>query len=210
MSQQYYITSRAFFDSKMISINGEPFLTNDENEDFKAFSKKVYKKTELNYPKFYKMDNISKLGFITSELLLSQTDFSEYAPERIAVYLANSNSTLATDEIFFNSLKAVPSPAVFVYTLPNIMIGEICIKNGFKGENSFFICREYQPDFIYRQIEMLFEQTDTDVVITGWVDFDYIDPDNYKAILCVIEKKENRKNCITFASQNMSELAIKT
>jgi hypothetical protein len=38
--------------------------------DFAEFSKKAYHHLGLSYPKFFKMDNLSKLAFLGAELLL--------------------------------------------------------------------------------------------------------------------------------------------
>ena len=54
----------------------------------------------------------------------------------------NEHSCLETDiehQEEVNKQKA--SPAVFVYTLPNIVIGEISIRNKWFGESAFFLMK---------------------------------------------------------------------
>ena len=56
---------------------------------------------------------------------------------------ANSNSSLDVDIKHNASIadkeKYFPKPAVFVYTLPNIMLGELSIRHLLRGENIFFV-----------------------------------------------------------------------
>ena len=78
-----------------------------------------------------------------------------YKPEDIGVVLANANSSLDTDIKYFETVKDIASPALFVYTLPNIVIGEICIRHNFKGENAFFIFEEFDAGFIQQYVSNL-------------------------------------------------------
>jgi hypothetical protein len=130
----------------------------------------VYAAEEIQYPKFYKMDALSKLGFLAAEILLKNRPL-KYPKEDIAIILSNANSSLDTDIRYQQSTKDIPSPALFVYTLPNIVIGEICIRNGFKGENSFFVFKAFDATFIKRYVESLMDQTPTQACICGWVEF---------------------------------------
>lgn len=108
--------------------------------DLSAFLLALYKHAGINYPKFYKMDNLSKLGFLAAEMILKNpTLILDFKKEDIAIVLYNRNSSLDTDINYFETVKEMASPALFVYTLPNILIGELCIRHGFKGENIFFL-----------------------------------------------------------------------
>ena len=102
------------------------------------FLLKAYEQLDINYAKFYKMDRMCKLGLLGSEVLLSGISKS-LESESTSVILSNSSSSLDTDFRYWDSVKNVASPSLFVYTLPNIVAGEICIRNGFKGETNFFV-----------------------------------------------------------------------
>jgi len=71
----------------------------------------------MEYPKFFKMDLLSKLAFIGAELLLAST-ISEQPIYDIALYLSNATSSLDTDIKHSTSIADTeayyPSPAVFV------------------------------------------------------------------------------------------------
>src|ERR1700683_1730494 len=119
-------------------------------------------------PRFYKMDQLSKLGWLAAELLLSDGfDAADYRPEDIAVVLSNASSSLDTDYRYFATVTDIPSPALFVYTLPNIMIGEICIRHKFKGENAFFIAESFDASFIETYVRDLMETGNARTCICG-------------------------------------------
>jgi hypothetical protein len=152
-----------------LRIDGRSVFTHVE-KDFKSFAKHLYKHNGIHYPKFYKMSALSKLGFLASELLLRDHDLSETDPASVALLVANSSSSLHTDKIYQDTLESRPSPAVFVYTLPNIMIGEICIRNGFRGEGLFFIQESFDKEFIFDQAEALLVSGQTTLCLAGWIE----------------------------------------
>jgi hypothetical protein len=146
-----------------------------------------YQHFGFQYPKFYKMDQLGKLGWLAAELLLSDGfDATDYRPEDIAVVLSNANSSLDTDHRYFATVTDIPSPALFVYTLPNIVIGEICIRHQFKGENAFFIAESFDAVFIETYVRDLMETGNARACICGWVE---ALGDSYMAALFLIEKK---------------------
>ena len=179
------ITASCRISDQSVSRNGDTLLENS-GAGLPAFLLSGYRHFELNYPKFYKMDNLSKLGWLATEVLLKE-DFNAtgYRPEEIGITLANANSSLDTDLKYFETVKETPSPALFVYTLPNIMIGEICIRNNFKGESAFFISPEFDPAFLEQYVNDLMDNNVLQVCICGWVD---LLGDEYKAVLYLVEK----------------------
>ncbi len=178
---------------KTVSINGKSDFTG-EDEQFGPFAKSIYKNYDIKYSKYFKMDNLCKLGFLASEILLKDIDLSEYKPEEVSLILANASSSLSNDNKYQNTIKEQASPAVFVYTLANIVIGEICIRNNFKGESTFFIQKEFDTDFMANYVNTILQTTKAKVCITGWVEVD-ID-NNYKAFLCLV-KRDNDSLLLT-------------
>jgi hypothetical protein len=151
-----------------------------------VFLPAVYHHFNLQYPKFYKMDPLSRLGWITTELLLGPGwDTTIYRPEDIAIVLSNANSSLDTDYRYNNTVRDIPSPSVFVYTLPNIMIGEISIRHGIKGESAFFLSPSFDPLLLAGYTRLLLQQGFANAAIVGWVD---LLGDDYKAALFLIER----------------------
>ncbi|WP_157740828.1 hypothetical protein [Mucilaginibacter xinganensis] len=176
-------------------------LFENHGADLPAFLLSVYQHFQFNYPKFYKMDNLSKLGWLTSEILL-QNGFEKenYQPEEIGVVLVNANSSLDNDLKYFETIKDIASPSLFVYTLPNIVIGEICIRNHFKGEHAFFIQETFDAKFITQQVNYLLDEQILKVCICGWVDVLEAD---YKSALFLVEKTKG-ENVLLFSEDNMN------
>jgi len=139
--------------------------------NFSLFAKQLYRHYQIDYSKFFKMSQLCKLGFLATELLLSGTA-REKESALISVILANSSSSLHSDKSYQSTIEHIPSPSSFVYTLPNIMIGEICIRHGIKGEGTFFIQEHFDKDFIFEYVSGLFKMQKTTMSIAGWVDID--------------------------------------
>jgi hypothetical protein len=170
--------------------------------DLADFLVSTYQDSKLNYPKFYKMDNLSKLGLLAAEILLEEFNSNSYKPEEIGVVLANVNSSLDDDIKYYESIKDIPSPSLFVYTLPNIVIGEICIRNNFKGEDAFFILDAFDAGFIAKQVSYLMDKNILDACVCGWVD---VLGQDYKAVLFLVEKKK-KEGATIFSEQNMDSV----
>lgn len=101
----------------------------------------LYRRYAGDYPKFFKMDTLSRLGFIAAELLLKQSAISDQQLVD-AVILANRSASIKNDTDYLATITEgnyYPSPALFVYTLPNIVTGEIAIRHHIQGETSFYI-----------------------------------------------------------------------
>jgi hypothetical protein len=154
-----------------VQLNGKVLFSSDR-PDRGSFFKALYKHLAIDYAKFYKMSPLSRLGFLASEILLGETSLEGIPLDRVALVLANASSSLHTDAIFQESIESKPSPATFVYTLPNIVIGEICIRNGFKGEGLFFIQERYDRDFMFTRARELLENGRAMICLAGWVEID--------------------------------------
>ena len=187
-AEKTYIKSFCTIQNNQILLNGE-VVFETEPTVFSDFSKKGYQHLEINYPKFFKMDNLSKLAFLGAELLLKTEDNSS-AENNTALVFANKSSSLDTDVKYQNSISDsenyYPSPAVFVYTLPNICLGEISIRHQLKSENSFFIFADYNPVFMENYSNILLKTGKADKVLCGWVE--YYNED-YKAFLYLVDKE---------------------
>lgn len=157
---------------------------------FHDFIKAAYKNRNIDYPKFYKMDDLCKLTFIAFEYMREDIpDFEKQNKEKVALVFCNSVSSLDTDIKHRRSIddkkNYFPSPAVFVYTLPNIMLGEIAIKNKIQGETICFVGEKDGLPDLKTYIQTLFETTDTELVIFGEVN--YLDGE-YEAVIVIFQK----------------------
>jgi len=169
-----------------VLLNDKIIVSEDKSILFSEFSKMLYHQIKLNYPKFFKMDDLSKLALITSEYLLTDYFKKTKKPNDISIILSNKSSSLKTDKQFQKTIdnkdSYFPSPSLFVYTLPNISIGEICIKHKFMGENIFFISENFNSKLINEYASSIIKNNKNSIVLCGWVDFN---EKNFKAFMYI-------------------------
>ena len=176
-----------------VEVNGEPLTTIACGVELLT---EVYRARVNDYPKFFKMDELAKLGFLASELLLQAerqveghvletngnddkqglaTDGNDYSDNR-AVILFGRNGSLACDRRYQATIVNVndffPSPSIFVYTLPNIVTGEIAIRNHYNGETAFYLTDERDDDLMRAVVEASLLDAATRSVLCGWVDYE--------------------------------------
>ncbi|MDD4058344.1 MAG: beta-ketoacyl synthase N-terminal-like domain-containing protein [Bacteroidales bacterium] len=145
-------------------------------DDFDTVIREKYKELNIKDIKFFKMDGLSRLGVIgTFELMRRAGDLSDIDPFKKGMLLANRSSSLDTDIKHQMLIDAggdsAASPAVFVYTLPNIVIGEIAIRNQFKGENIFFLYEDDRGSVIHSDMLKYADSSMLEMVICGWCDY---------------------------------------
>ncbi len=126
-------------DNENANVNvNELFRVKIEDKDLM----KEYKELGINYPKFYKMDGLSRLGWLATEKLLQQVGTDILDGERTCIIMASKNACLFNNRAFEQTMKDhnnyFPSPALFVYTVPNIVTGEIAIQHKLYGETAFY------------------------------------------------------------------------
>ena len=152
----------------------------------------LYRQYVGDYPKFYKMDGLSRLGFMASELLL-QAEGNDVAAEgdNRAVVLFNHSSSVSADRAYLDTIadpnNCFPSPSVFVYTLPNIVTGEIAIRHHYHGETSFYILPRRDEALMVSILRATFVDTATRSAVCGWLD--YVDDQHFMADLQIVTTK---------------------
>lgn len=186
----------------MVCRNGQQVFE-EKGLGLAEFLVAVYRYHDMQYPKFHKMDHLSKLGWLASEVLLQKSfDKEKYAPQDVGIVLSNAHASLDTDIRYYETTRNMASPALFVYTLPNIVIGEISIRNFFKGENAFFITEDFDAGFIEQYVSNLIKNNILQCCICGWVD---VLNNDYKATLFLIEKYKST-NSVNFTSDNLIKI----
>jgi hypothetical protein len=163
-------------------------IFSDDISDLKSFLKLVYKKLEIKYSKFFKMDNLCKLAFLSAEIILNDSEILK-EERNVALVFSNRASSLDTDrkhqEAINDKDNYYPSPAVFVYTLPNITMGEISIKNELQSENAFFVFENYNAHFHQIYESSLIHNEKSKAVLGGWIN---VDGDDYEAFLYLVSE----------------------
>ena len=141
----------------------------------------IYRTLIGGYPKFFKMDSLCRLGFVAAELLLRDLDDETRAG--MAVVLFNREGSVHADRAFEHTIidpaQFYPSPAAFVYTLANIVTGEIAIRHKISGETSFYILPEHDPGQMRQLTEDVALTASVSHVLSGWVE--YVSDDEYEA-----------------------------
>ena len=168
-----------------VSCNGSLIYANTEEQDHVQFLNQAYRFFKPEYPKFFKMDPLSKLAFLATHLLLRDRVFGSESYLDTAVILNNSAASVAVDRQYQRSTEDFPAPSLFVYTLPNVMVGEICIRYKIFGENIVFVTEKFDPQQLEKMIHAIDLEGNTSRYITGYVDEDGCEGD---AFILLVEK----------------------
>lgn len=190
-SPTLHITKHVRIKHDKILLNGE-IVYQSESTNLSEFLASAYRSNGVNYPKYFKMDNLAKASILGAHYIFSEIEEKIQAKsENISICLSNSSSSLDTD---LKHLKSVedpsnffPSPAVFVYTLPNIGLGEICIKYKIKGENCFYVFEKFNAEFLKQKTQISFAEGNTEMMLAGWTE---LLENEIDILLFLVEKSE--------------------
>jgi hypothetical protein len=171
-----------------VYLNGTLLWEAEQELELPDFLRAGYDRFSGQYPKFHKMDALSKLGWLAAEILLKDTRVTTLPPEQVGMVLSNRSSSLDTDLRYYATVKEFASPALFVYTLPNIVMGEIAIRHGFKGENTFFVSDTFDTALMSTYPAQLLAETPLQACICGWVE---VMEQQYEVVLFLVENKQN-------------------
>jgi len=134
----------------------------------------LYRSLGINYPKFFKMDRMSKAGFLAAEAVLGQAGLRNEEPkDDVSIVLVNSTASTVDDIEFQKTIgdqEYFPSPSLFVYTLPNVVCGEIAIRNRILGETSFYVQERFDAAFLVRAVRWAFADRSIGKVLCGWTE----------------------------------------
>ena len=114
------------------------------------------------------MDLLSRVAFLASEMIIPEAVTE--SKDHIATILSTTSGCIEVDKKFEESRQTLASPALFVYTLPNIMLGEICIRNGFKGEQMCTIAENADADWFDFYVGDLLQNRDSEACLCGHVE----------------------------------------
>jgi hypothetical protein len=197
-----FITQYAHICNCTLIRQGEVIYKNSEGT-LNDFLEGAFRELSVSYPKFYKMDPSSKLGFLGAEMVLADPMIrNTYRPEQVALVLANAHGSLDTDMRYFESTKTMASPALFVYTLPNIVAGEICIRHGIKGENAFFVWPAFDALQMCNYVEIVMASEKTQACVAGWVDVMGSQHD----VFLYLTEKTKRGNALEHSAVHLEKL----
>ena len=148
-----------------VLLNGNPIQVETTGDKMLV---ELYRRYAGDYPKFFKMDTLCRLGFIAAEILLKEPTDS---PKPTAIILANRSASIKNDTDYIATISDgnyYPSPSLFVYTLPNIVTGEIAIRHHIQGETSFYILQN--PEQLDALILSTCNIQHSTSALAGWVE----------------------------------------
>jgi hypothetical protein len=202
LQAERYITSHILISENTAYKNGERVFQSNAPAAT-DFLDELYRHGQLAYPKFHKMDHLCKLGILAADILLKDSHHpARYAADETGMVLSNAQGSLDVDLKYAETMKTGASPSLFVYTLPNIVIGEISIRHQFKGENAFFVFKAFNGNFIAGYVNGLFDSKLVRCCICGWIDFL---GEDYRALLMMVETEASGA-AIPFTTANINQL----
>ena len=155
--------------SGRVTLDGRDILGDGVERDFDTLVRDAYHNLGQPNMKFFKMDDMSKMGYLGAEYLLSGIDADDDTRRDMAIIIANKSASLDTDIAYIRQMEAgQASPAKFVYTLPNIVIGEICIRHKIKGESLFVIMPNRDDDRLRHFATKALDLSRAKMMICGW------------------------------------------
>ncbi|MEZ4916965.1 MAG: hypothetical protein R2836_08275 [Chitinophagales bacterium] len=199
MNNNIYINS--FVRIKQNKLNNNGAVQQIECAENKSLSKTIYKKLGISYPKFYKMDSMSKFGFLAAELVLN----NQNTDKNCSLIFANKSASLDTDFEYSKTIQKenfVPSPSVFVYTLANIVMGEISIKHKFVGENIFLVAEKFDAEMLIKAIKT---QTTLDKANSFLIEWIEVFEDSVDVLACYLSQKPT-ENSVILNPENLLNL----
>jgi hypothetical protein len=160
----------------------------------------VYRQAGINYPKFFKMDPLSRVAFLATELLLPATITEDRS--KVATVISTASGCLEVDKKFEESRQSLASPALFVYTLPNIMLGEIDIRHGFKGEQMCTVSEKPDPSWLSFYAGDLLQHRGSEACLCGHVE---AAAGIISATLCWVSRSQPESG-LAFTPQNLESI----
>lgn len=154
------VTHEIEITTSSVLLDGQPIAVENTGDKLLV---ELYRRYAGDYPKFFKMDTLSRLGFVAAEILLQKEKVE-------AVIFANRSASIKNDTDYLATIAEgnyYPSPSLFVYTLPNIVTGEIAIRHHIQGETAFYILES--PE----QLEPIVQSQITccpTPILAGWVE----------------------------------------
>ncbi len=149
----------------------------------------LYRLHVKDYPKFFKMDLLSKLGVVATELLVEDEPGRFDPREDRAVLLFSRTGPLCNDRNYQHTIaegEYFPSPALFVYTLANIVTGEIAIRNKYAGDTTAYELSSFSPEHFVAAVRAAFDDRITTSAICGWAEAP--DPDHFEAFMMLVQQ----------------------
>lgn len=198
MTRQFSIKSWCRLTNEKMICDGELILKKNPEDSISDFVKNLYRESEAQYPKFFKMDLLCKAAFVAVEFISKKEKLFE---TNTALFFFNRTSSWVSDQKHAQSIygeEFTASPAVFVYTLPNIVLGEISIRHQLFSENLFLIFDKFSPLTGVAYTNQILTENNAEKVLCGWME---VDEQNLDVFIYLVEKEGNTKHTLENVEQ---------
>lgn len=185
-----------------VTVDGTPLAVGAAGADLLA---ELYRSFVKDYPKFFKMDVLCKLGVVATELLV-MGEADRFTPrEDRAVLLFSHSGPLCNDRNYQKTIAEddfFPSPSLFVYTLANIVTGEIAIRNKYEGDTTAFELASFEPAAFVAAVRDAFEDRVTRSAICGWAEA--VDASHFAAVMMLVD--QDAAEGLDFTPENVEKI----
>ena len=138
-----------------------------------ALLTEIFKESLANGSRFFKMDLFSRLAYVAVGLLAKDAP-GEYVPEETGLLIFTLNGSVLADRKHLSTFakpdEYYPSPAIFINTLPNVVLGEMAVTHRIKGETTLVMLPGRDEETMDSILDATLAATRPSVLITGWVD----------------------------------------
>ncbi|HKM31584.1 MAG: hypothetical protein GX281_02165 [Bacteroidales bacterium] len=150
----------------------------------------VFEQLDADYPAFFGMDEFSKLGFITAELLMRHNgyDTETFKPD-IGVVIHSRSGTLGADYHLLRVMDGLSDDTqAYKRTIPNAICADIACRFKLGGEMGLILADGFVYEHFFRTSYGMFS-TDPDLktLLSGYVECygGYM-----SALLCLLERSQ--------------------
>jgi hypothetical protein len=186
--------------NNIIKVNNKTIYRGNASINLDHFLLEAYQNYKVAYPKFHKMDFISKLGILTTSILATENKI-DFDSANTGIIMCSKSGCHFTDKEYINSINSgsqTSNPALFTYTLPSIAMGEICIKHKIKGENLYLLMDKPNKTLLSNLINNMFDNKQMNHCVVGWLEMQ--STKKYLSHFMLISKSDIKKYDFNFLS----------
>ena len=191
--EQLYIKRHVVLERRILYEDDELVFQRASDYPVSDFFQELYRFLGINYPRFFKMDMLSKTLFLASEALLKDSGLpTQNGNSQVALVFYNRHASLHTDLQFQATIVSnsfFPSPSLFIYTLPNMALGEVAIRHKWMGENCTFMAPFFDAGHCVDYVSGIIKGG-YNYVLCGW--FDFMD-DKEEADIYIVSKEKTEQ-----------------
>ncbi len=155
-------------DPEGLSVDGQSIPLENQGA---ALLPEIFKKYLADGSRFFKMDLFSRLAYVGTGLLAKDA-LEDCAPEDRGLLIGTLNGSVLADRKHLSTFSEeyYPSPAIFINTLPNVVLGEIAVTHQIQGETTLLMLPGLEDACLENILDATLAATQPSVLIAGWVD----------------------------------------